>query len=556
MRSDVTTLKSRPQLVWTMRVVLAGGVLVLVALSGCAGTGESGVFSTRSGGRAGGGLSDGAPAFAADWVELALPFEPGHDHLDVHDHRNLSTPNFEIIGYDPLITDYYGTSAGDYFCGDVRERDGRSLAVVESWGSDIAFVLIDVTDPAEPKKIGELAMANTQVYDVAMTPDQKFVLLSTWPFDSGPDQTPDPLGGGAATFEFRDACTGETRPLRGPESGLPFTDGVVLVDIQNPRNPIVVDFRSFPPLGGHSIQIAELDGRTIILVSGLNFVHQISYYVFMEIIDLAGPKLNILSFYQYIPEDGAPPVASSLHDGFLAEHPVTGENLAYLAYAGTGLVIVNIDNPAAPRLVSHWNDDGGDLREVKPTGMSVHGVVPAKELWDGRHYSIVGEECSGRPAQMPTCLVAVLDTTDPEAPAFVGAWTLPVDVQWSSGYQFSPHYFDLVGRTLFISLYHGGLWAVDLSMPDALRRMPSVGVFLPDLESPKPARNYRSALNQALLTALAADVTNAPMVMDLNPLSDGTLVVYDNTSGVYTVRFHADRPAPAPEPWPLGYNEA
>lgn len=398
-------------------------------------------------------------------------------------------------------------------------------------------------------------MANTQVYDVAMTPDQRFVLLSIWPFDSGPDQTPDPARDGGTGLEFRDACTGTSSPVRGPESGLPFTDGVVLVDIQNPRNPIVVDFRSFPPLGGHSIQVAELDGRTIILVSGLNFVHQASYYVFMDIVDLAGPKLNILSFYQYIPEAVPPPLVSSLHDGFLQKHPVTGEHLAYLAYSGTGLVIVNIDDPTAPRFVSRWNDDGRDLARVKPTGMGLHGVVPAKEPWDARHYSIVGEECSGRPAQMPTCLVAVLDTTEPASPKFVGAWTLPADVQWSSGYQFSPHYFDLVGRTLFVTTYHGGVWAVDLSTTQSLGQMPSIGVFLPDLESPKPARNYRSALNQALLTALAADVTNAPMVMDLNPLSDGTLVVYDNTSGVYTVRFHADQPAPAPEPWPLGYNE-
>lgn len=503
-----------------------------------------------------GGKSGIAASFSADWAELALPYGPEHDHNDRGQHQNLSTPNFEILGYNPLITDYHGATSGGYGCGTAQEKDGRRLAAVHSFGSDIAFILSDVTDAANPQKIGELTMDKTQVYDLALTPDLRFVLLATSPYDTGPDGTVPGTEGETVNVMFRDSCTGEERPVKGPEQGIPMASGIVLVDIQNPRVPQIVDFRFFPITGGHSIRAKEFDGELLLLASVPNRNYPGSYYVFLDILEVpgAGPKLNILSTYRYLHPDM--PIrqewsSSGTHDAYMAKHPITGERLAYFAYGPNSLVIANIDDVTQPRVIAHWRgwDVFGD--KAPPTAdIYAHEALPMEEAWDGRHYTFFGEECIGHRAETPSCLVVILDTTDPSDPQFVGGWTLPVDVQWTQELDFSLHYLAVVNRTLFVAAYHGGMWAIDVSTPEARFNMPSIGVFMPPNESPKPP-----ALKGVTIPALGSFEYRSPWIEDMEVYADGTIVVFDSLSGLYAVRFDASNPAPAPTPWPLTYNE-
>jgi len=115
--------------------------------------------------------------------------------------------------------------------------------------------------------------------------------------------------------------------------------------------------------------------------------------------------------------------------------------------------------------------------------------------------------------------------------------------------------FRSVNRTLFATVYHGGVWAIDVSTPEARFTMPSIGAFLPSMESPKHFDTPpRGVVVKALYGGYALD--DAPVVLDLNPTSEGNLVVFDMQSGVYSVHFDATHPAPAPEPWPLGHLHA
>lgn len=77
--------------------------------------------------------------------------------------------------------------------------------------------------------------------------------------------------------------------------------------------------------------------------------------------------------------------------------------------------------------------------------------------------------------------------------------------------------------------------------------MPSIGAYLPANVPPKPAKNANR------IGAYPLDHT--PIVLDLDVMSDGTLVLFDATSGLYTVGFDDTNPAPPPTPWPLGYNQ-
>ncbi len=73
--------------------------------------------------------------------------------------------------------------------------------------------------------------------------------------------------------------------------------------------------------------------------------------------------------------------------------------------------------------------------------------------------------------------------------------------------------------------------------------MPSIGAFMPDIPPPKgtvyPAHVYHYT----------------PIVMDVLPLSDSNMIVYDGTSGLYVVKFDHSNPAPPPAPWPFPFNQ-
>jgi hypothetical protein len=480
---------------------------------------------------------------AEGWSELALPQGEDHSHGDHAQHLNLSTSNFEVLGYDPLITDYYGRTAGSHLCGDAKEMEGRRLSVVHSFSSDVAFIIADVTDPAHPEKIGELAMAQTHVYDLAITPDFRYVLLATSPLgslDNALALVPEnpPIVG-----TFKDECSGEERPVYGPEAGLPFASGLVLVDIANPRAPNVVDFRMFPYLGGHSVSVSLVNGEPIIVTSVANIPGQTSYYVFLTILETpVGGKLEVVSVYQDMPMSAEGQTEMALvtnHDGMIHQHPITGQYIAYLSYGNWGLVLLDVDDPSSPQYLGRivpWDH----VPKADAAAGYVHEAVPIDEVWDGKHYTFVGDECTSHPAGTPTCLAYAIDTTDPRSPMIAGAWTLPHDVAWTAGLQFSLHYLGYYNKTLFATVYHGGLWAVDVShlTSGEATSLDSIGVFMPPYISPKPPPG--------------ASVGYSPRVNDLNVFPDGVLVIYDANTGLYTARFHDENPAPAPEPWALG----
>jgi hypothetical protein len=481
--------------------------------------------------------------FAADWWERALPNGDDHDHYDRDHHRGLSTPNFEVLGWDPLATDYHGMSASGYFCGDLAEGDARTLAVVHSFTSNIAFVLIDVTDPMAIFKIGEFVMESTHVWDVTMMPDQRHVVLATSPIGHLDEEGVPMLDMAPPGIWFRDACTGQERPVSALPAGLPFHSGVVLVDITTPAEPFVADFRPAPVDGGHSIVAQRVKGDEIILVTVSN-PSRSDYYLFMTVTDTpVGAILELLSIHQTAPDSpeqlprDALGVFFANHDGYLQEHPVTGEALAFLADGSWGVTVLNIDDPRAPRVIGRW-DEPGRIANPDQTHFA-HSILPIEGTWDGRHYTFISEECGGRPAQTPTCLVYSLDTTDPTDPTLAGAWTLPHDVGGWSYPGFSPHYMALIERTLFISHWHAGLWAVDVSTPEALREMPTIGVFVPDRDVEHVTHGtYGSSYNML------------PVVADVIAYG-GNLLIFDGTSGAYVLAFDATDPAPAPTPWPL-----
>jgi hypothetical protein len=496
-----------------------------------------------------GGDGDGTPtppvgAVDAAWAARAVTnqgTDDDHDHSDPVQHEGFTTPNFEILGYDALVTQYHGRPAGGYYCGTVAQTEDRTIAVYHSFTTDVALVVIDLSDPANPELVGELVLPLTHVYDATVTEDGLFAVLATSPLDTGPDPDPTFLPALGPTYSFRpmfrDACGNKHL---GPETNLPYASGLVLVDLSDLTNPTVADYEPQPVLGVHSVSAAIVDGTTYVAASTTNLAHAASYYVFYTLEDLPVAGLpNLIPYgtwtaqYPSAEAVGQQALTNGHVDATIQKHPLTQQVIAYLANWNGGLVTVELAGQGDIQPLGVWDDyDANGGSEM--TGQW-HSVRPLTELRDGRHITLFGQEIGGRPSQRPTSLALLMDTTDPTTPKPLARWTLPVDPQWDGGAIWSTHYIDLVGDTLFVSLYHGGVWAAD-AREESWPNLPSVGVFVPNAAPPDGP------------VALYADWD--PLVMEVNHLADGTLVILDGTSGAYTVRFtEGDPRVPATAPW-------
>ncbi|MEA3200413.1 MAG: hypothetical protein QOE90_1841 [Thermoplasmata archaeon] len=497
----------------------------------------------------------------ASWAAKAIPNSTPadgskHDHRNWSEHVGLSTPNFEELAHDPLGVAYYGNaSAGEYFCGGTATTaQGHHLAVINSFDTDVAFVLVDVTDPDHPVHLGDYMLgqptpagpdlgANT--YDVDITPDGLHVVIAadTPVLQQNHAPVADavvPIGGVAPAPvvhvqpRFRDACTGEVRNA-GPEQALPIWPGTVLVSIADPKNPVFEDFAPAPVIGPHSVSTAKVGDTIYVAASTTNLVHQASYFQFFEIQELpTGGKLVPVSTFDAGQAGNLMATTNGHVDAEISVHPVTKKPVVYLSDWDGGMIILDFTTPQAPTVLGSWADTGAD-------GGALHSTRSIDGVYNGHHYLLAGQEFTGHPSNRPSGWIYILDDTDPANVKEVGRWTLPVDTQakWGSVELFSTHYFRVVNDTAFVAMYHGGVWAfkLDFDHPENMKEPVSEGVFVPDKWVAKgrtPTQGY----------------DYAPFVLDVFPEGGNHLVVFDALSGVYSLLWHPEMKLPAPTPWP------
>lgn len=465
----------------------------------------------------------------------------GHDHADPAEHRNLSTDNFETVGHDPLVTAAEDTAPGGSSCADTNFDEDTRLSAQKA-GDSRGIVLADISDPENPTYVGELWLTFTLIYDVAVTPDgENVALITSYPQEGPPPdvglEPGEPLG-------YFQTCEGETVEITAEEQDpVPRPVSLVLVDVADPEQPEIVDQRPIAGLG-HSVFSQTVDDRDWVVGVTESLAHGGRHYYFHELGEGPnGATLEPLSTYVAEPNPDHYDYLGGHTDAWIGEHPETGQVLGYLS-AGPQIEIIDLSNPHAPQQLSTWTDIGPD----DPGTHNLHSLLPYEELVDGKHYTIVGPELGGPADYAPTGVVWVLDTTDPEDPKPVAAWTLPSEITWEGRLQFSPHYMDKHEDTLFVSMYHGGVWAVDLSevpegSPEDVAMLDSIGVYAPAEEAPLPGESYAFSW-----------VPNLEEVFVIDE-EEPTLVTWGSNTGVYTFTFDAEDPAPTPDPWSLDVEE-
>lgn len=416
------------------------------------------------------------------------PIVDAHDHRDPAAHRHAW--NMELRSWMPMADDdetalvHALAEWEDHLFVDA----GLGLGSVDG---PAGFRILDVSDPGDPQ------------------------VVSHWehPDYRGGDRSIDVTGDGNWVV------LGSEAPAEEPSSA-----GVFLVDVSDKSDPKLVDFFPLESGGAHTVEAAIIDGD--VYAFGLNWgvnvlrledtpqgqrLVQVGKYVAPgagEIVagSPAGPQERTTELVRQVYG----------HDMTLVHDGQAGFPVLYVAYAYQGLHILDLSEPSAPQRIAKW----------VPTGPGapyyVHGVETT--FIDGERVTVVGSEVfENRNVDVPSP-VWILDTTDLARPDHVGTWTNPGG-HGSRNLLLSAHFFELADGRVYLSHYHGGVWVLDISTPEARAAPAAVGYYMPvENNGYRPPEDCCGAF----------DLAGIPMTFDVTVV-DGTVWAADWFTGLHGV---------------------
>ena len=349
-------------------------------------------------------------------------------------------------------------------CMHVNVQDG--FAYVGHMGqSRVGTSVVDVSDPRNPRVVAQLETPpGTHSHKVQVVGD---VLL--------------------VNYERNAAFEPEAASWHG---------GLKVFDISKPAEPHEIAFLKMPGKGVHRMTYWE---PPLAYMSGSDegFIDQ-----FLVIVDLSEPTRPCEVGRWWFPGQntggGETPTWSPTqsHGGipgakrYALHHPLIRGDRAYCGYWDAGLVILDIANKRAPKLVSQLAF-GSDVSTATHTALPVPGrdvlVVTDEQL---------ANDCSGMQTR-----VRVVDIADELQPRVVSEFPVPEGDFCARGGRFGPHNVHEMrpgslasSNEIYVTWFNAGLRVVDIS--DAARPR-EVAYFVPDA----PPGRSSIQFNDLLVTA-------------------------------------------------------
>lgn len=394
----------------------------------------------------------------------------------------------ELVGYNSLT----GTDGGPGFADSAPiaiDTHGDLLCVAHFAGSTGALggaTIVDISDPTDPTVLSRVLSGSVNS-DCQFTDDGQYLVVAVY--------------------------TGEEQPLSdfiAPPVGDAGANGMNLYDVSDPANPefLFHDAQGAGGSGYHNVFTANIHGD--------NYIFQTYTGHILRILD-DGSGLEMVSQLEYAD-----------HDLWVGQHPITGE-WTVVTGAGYGTAVFNIDDPAAPELLSLWEGD----RDDRYAGW--HRQWPVDGTIDGKAYMVVaGEEC-GNGDSLP---YQVLEWTDPSKLTMTGTWWIPgrpanpgTGADRDHLCEMNSHEFEVWDGYVATGNYHAGVWLFDVGSPERVVEPATIGYYLP------------SEVPQTGGGTVNAAFPWSPYVWGAYFDDDGYIYAADIHSGLYVLSFGATRTA-------------
>lgn len=350
------------------------------------------------------------------------------------------TWNIRVVGHSDL------GGRGDAM--HVGLKDG--FAFVGHMG-DAGTAIVDVRDPARPRFVTRIPAApNTHAHKVQIQGD---ILLTNR----------------------------ELIPRHSP----PHLAGLAVHDIADPTRPRQIGWWPCGGIGVH--RMTWWDGPLAYVTAGDDAIDR----QFLVILDLTDPSrpTEISRWWAPGQARGEP---NPWDDTWRVNlhHAIVRDGLAYCAWWDEGIFILDVRDPATPRLVAHTNL-GHDVARA------THTVCPLP----GRSIALTTEEriTDGCAGVAPN--VRLLDIADPANPTILSTFPIPAGDYCERGGRFGPHNIHepqpgtlIDGSTVYLTYFSAGLRVFDVSDP---ARPTEIAAYVPD---PPPGRPT-AQLNDILVGA-------------------------------------------------------
>ncbi len=334
------------------------------------------------------------------------PITDDHDHADVGLHA-LSTPSLARVAFNSLGGG--GATFASFAEIDLFEDVAVVSAVLQGDTPRGAIVMVDLSDPAAPKRLGFATIA-----DAAHPLDVKFDEKGEYVYASASGQI--------FAFDVRDRAAPQPRGAMLPTGSACHMSALgVVADVE-------YFFCTGDPVGLSVYRVMSLADARVLVPVGRSDVPGGP--------DVSGSPTRAL---------GAP------HDMTFQHDPVTGDPILVVSNRGFGVRILDVRDPTNPVQLGRWHGEGADY-------FSDHLHTAMVTVVNGTRYVIVSPEIltAGTPPA-----IWFLDATDYRALDLVAEWTAPNDHP-SPGFTFTTHQWQVAEGRIYLGYYHAGVWVLDI----------------------------------------------------------------------------------------------
>ncbi len=363
------------------------------------------------------------------------------------------------------------------------------------------ITVMDVRDPKHPKVVEFLACPpNTRAIHLQTYDDLLLAVNcpSVWAMQALSEQE---YFGGSPADKLR-------------ERAGDFSPGLRVFDISRPDKPRDIGFLPIDGIGPH--RIWYVGGRYA--YASVHFTEFTDHI--LAIIDVSDPTRPAVAGRWWLPGmwrgGGEEPTWRSGRR-YALHHALVAGNLAYAAWRDGGLTVLDVSEPAQPKLLAHRNWD-------PPFGGGTHSPLPLPD----RNLLVVADEATFANCSQGFRYTWVFDVREPSNPVSIATFPLPSEADYcAKGGNFGPHNlhenrpgsFQSSGL-IFETYYNAGVRVYDIENPFQPRE---VGYYVP----PNPERMMDPRPNRPRV------IQSADCYVDPN----GVMYLTDTNAGLYILQF-------------------